>query len=72
MDFGVTLILKGGGFETVKINAVMLGELAESIKREGSYAVATKTEVMEVVGVLVVSKEASPGVIMLGTDGLDS
>ncbi|MER2061478.1 MAG: hypothetical protein ABS894_00955 [Aerococcus urinaeequi] len=68
--FYITLILKGGGYQKVLANADILGKIGEGIKKEGSYGVGTLTQTMEAVGVLVTGKDVSPGVIMLGTEGM--
>lgn len=62
----VTVMVKDGGCETIKITPEMLGELAERITKNGTEWVHTLTKQIEVVGILVKGSQIGDRVIITG------
>lgn len=63
---GITVMLKNGGYDVIKISSNMLGQLALAIKQKGSEIVHLTSGSIEVVGIIVIGNQAGDRVILLG------
>ena len=62
----VTVMIKDGGYASIRINPKMLELLAQRIVQNGSERVITMTKSIEVVGVLVQGQQIGDRVIITG------
>ncbi|WP_325176619.1 hypothetical protein [Paenibacillus alkalitolerans] len=63
---GITVMIKNGGYQTVKISPEMVGKLAISIKEKGFEYVQLLSGAIEVVGFLVTGDQTGDRIIVLG------
>lgn len=68
----VTVMVKGGGYESLQIAPEMLGELAKRIIQDGSEWVHTMTKSYEVVGILVKGPQIGDRVIITGSGEVEA
>ena len=67
MDYiSITALIKDGGDKQLQITSEMLGELALSIKKNGSEAVQLKDKSIIVAGILISGKDMGERVIICG------
>lgn len=64
----ITVMLKDGGFQQVKIPSNYIGPLALAIDRDGWDWLTLKSGPINVVGFLVTGKQTGERVIILGKD----
>jgi len=62
----ITAIIKDGGDRQLQITSEMLGELALSIKKNGSEVVQLKDGSIVVAGILIVGKDIGERIIVCG------
>ena len=60
----VTVMIKDGGYDSIRLSPEMLGLLAQNIVQNGSERVVTMTKSIEVVGVLVQGTKIGDRVII--------
>ena len=65
-QINVTVMIKDGGYESIRISPKMLELLAQRIVQNGSERVITMTKSIEVVGVLVQGQQIGDRVIITG------
>lgn len=67
-------MIKDGGYKVVQIDAKMLGDLAKSIKTNGSEHITLQSGVIEVVGFMITGNQTGDRVIILGdkTEGIEN
>jgi len=67
MDYiSITALIKDGGDKQLQITSEMLGELALSIKKNGSEVVQLKDKEIIIAGILIAGKEVGERVIICG------
>lgn len=67
----MTVMLKDGGYENVKIPTNYIGKLAESIWQNGFEWLTLKRGPIAVVGFMVTGKQTGERVIIIGNQGLE-
>jgi len=62
----ITALIKNGGDKQLQITSEMLGELALSIKKNGSEVVQLKNESIIIAGILIAGKDIGERIIVCG------
>ena len=67
MDYiSITALIKNGGDKQLQITSEILGELALSIKKNGSEVVQLKNESIIIAGILISGKDIGERIIVCG------
>lgn len=65
----INVMIKDGGYQNVHIEPEMIGQLAESIKRQGSEWITLLSGPIQVVGFIVAGEQTGARLIVLGKSG---